>query len=59
MVVVSSFTFSLAELLTKYRLKSNLSSDILAAKLGVSFGNTQKLGVLPDQAQQAILVKNS
>jgi DNA-binding transcriptional regulator YiaG len=29
---------TLAELLTKYRLKSNLSSDVLAAKLGVSLG---------------------
>ncbi len=29
---------TVAELLAKYRLKSNLSSDVLAAKLGVSLG---------------------
>jgi hypothetical protein len=28
-------------------------------KTGRELGNTQKLGVLPNQAQQAILVKNS
>jgi DNA-binding transcriptional regulator YiaG len=31
-------TQSLAELLTKHRLKSNLSRETLAAKLGVSLG---------------------
>jgi hypothetical protein len=30
----------------------------LGRKTGRELGNTQKLGVLPNQAQQAILVKN-
>jgi DNA-binding transcriptional regulator YiaG len=31
-------TQSLAELLTKYRMKANLNQETLAAKLGVSLG---------------------
>ena len=34
-------------------------SGKLGRKTGREFGNTQKLGVLPNQTQQAILVVNS